>query len=90
MYYVPSDPGLRTVSLNRFNNGPDHRDSARLVLPGYEIEGPLGFPWVRNDLPGLKPLLEGLNPATGDYSLMHTGEQLPGYNPASLRVFGYL
>jgi hypothetical protein len=89
MYYVPADLGIRTVSLNRFNNGPDHRDSARLELPGYEIEGPLGFPWVRNVLPGLKPLLEGFNSATGDYALMHPREQLPDYDPASLRVFGY-
>jgi len=90
LYYVPSYPlGKRSILLSRFYNGPDHRDSALLEVPGYVNEGPLAFPWTTNLLPGLGPIVEGFNVNTGDYALMQPGEQLPGYVSAPLNVFGY-
>lgn len=90
LYYVPSNPlGKRSILLSRFNNGPDHRDSALLEVPGYVNEGPLAFPWTSNVLPGLGPMVEGFNTSTGDYALMQPGEHLPGYISAPLNVFGY-
>ena len=90
LYYVPADlQGKRTIALNRFNSGPDHTDSALLEVPGYSIEGPLGFPWINNRLPGLMPMIEGFNSTTGDYALMQPGEPLSGYVSTPLDVFGY-
>jgi hypothetical protein len=90
LYYLPSySLGKRSIQLSRFNNGPDHSDSALLEVPGYFNEGPLGFPWTSNVLPGLGPMVEGLNASTGDYALMRPGEHLPGYVSAPLNVFGY-
>lgn len=90
LYYAPSSSlGKRSIQLSRFNNGPDHNDSALLEVPGYFNEGPLAFPWTSNVLPGLGPMVEGFNASTGDHALMQPGEQLPGYVSAPLNVFGY-
>jgi hypothetical protein len=90
MYYVAADSQTpRTTTLNRFNNGPDHRDSVLADIPGYWLEGPVAFPWASNVQPGLKPMVEGYNATTGDYALMQPGEHLPGYVSTPLNVFGY-
>jgi hypothetical protein len=90
LYYIPSYPlGKRSATLNRFNNGPDHRDSALVEVAGYFNEGPLGFPWTNNVLPGVGPMAEGFNANTSDYALMKPEEQLPGYVSTPLNVFGY-
>jgi len=39
------EPG--TTAFNRFNNGPDHRDSTSSRLPGYVLEGPIGAAWTQ-------------------------------------------
>ena len=90
LFYVAADseePG--TTTLHRHSNGPDHRDSTLTELPDYWLEGPLGFPWTSNSLPGLSPMVEGFNPQTGDYALMQPGEQLNGYVTEPLAAFGY-
>jgi hypothetical protein len=90
LYYVAADSQTpRTTTLNRFNNGPDHRDSPLTDIAGYWLEGPLAFAWASNVQPGLKPMVEGYNAATGDYALMQPGEHLPGYISTPLNVFGY-
>jgi hypothetical protein len=90
MYYIGADPNeFGTKPLNRFNNGPDHMDSAALNVDGYSSEGPNGFAWKCRSLPGLSPMLQGFNAATGDHALMRTGEQLSGYETYGLNVFGY-
>ena len=91
MYYVALDfnePG--TTSIFRFNNGPDHRDSTETALPGYRLEGPMGRVWTsRTALPGLSPLLEGLNSSTMDYALMRPGADLSDYKAQSLQAYGF-
>lgn len=90
IFYVAADgqePG--TTTLYRHNNGPDHRDSTLTELPDYWMEGPLGFPWTSNSLPGLSPMVEGFNAETGDHALMQPGEQLAGYTTEPLDAFGY-
>ena len=71
IYYIGADPNeIGTRPLNRFNNGPDHMDSAALEVEGYWIEGPLGFAWKSRSLRGLSPMLESFNAATGDHAVM--------------------
>jgi hypothetical protein len=90
MYYIGADPNeIGTRPLNRFNNGPDHMDSAASEVEGYWIEGPMGFAWKSRSLPGLSPMLESFNAATGDHALMRVGERLLGYEGYGLNVFGY-
>lgn len=90
MYYIGADPNeFGTKTLNRFNNGPDHMDSAALNLDGYWIEGPLGFAWKCRSVSGLSPMIEGFNAATGDHALLRPGEQLSGYETSALNLFGY-
>ncbi len=90
-FYIAADlqePG--TTALNRFNNGPDHRDSTSNALPGYVLEGPNGAAWTRrSELPGLSPILEGFKGTTGDYALMRLGEDLPGYKTQTLQAYGF-
>lgn len=91
MFYIAADlqePG--TTPMNRFNNGPDHRDSTANALPGYWLEGPNGAAWTqRSVLPGLSAIFEGFNGSTGDYALMRFGEDLPGYKTQVLQVYGF-
>jgi hypothetical protein len=78
-----------TVTLYRHFNGPDHRDSPKTEIPGYVNEGPDGFPWKRQLLPGLSPLLDGFNQTTGDHALISPMATLPDYTRRSLGVYGY-
>jgi hypothetical protein len=90
LFYVgaaETEPG--TVVLDRFQNGGDHRDSILTEVLGYSMEGPLGYAWTSNSLPGLSPMVEGFNIETDDYALMQPGEQLAGYTTEPLGVFGY-
>ncbi len=90
IYYIGADPNeFGTIALNRFNNGPDHMDSASSSVDGYWSEGPNGFAWKSNSLPGLSPMVEGFNSSTGDHALMRPGETLSGYETFGLNVFGY-
>jgi len=89
MFYVPSGAVTGTLTLYRHNNGPDHRDSPKTEIPGYVNEGPNGFPWKGQVLPGLSPLLDGFNQTTGDHALVSPMESLPDYTRRSLGVYGY-
>jgi len=90
MYYIGADPNeFGTKPLNRFNNGPDHMDTADSNVDGYWNEGPNGFAWKCRSQLGLSPMVEGFNAATGDHALMRPGEHLSGYETYGLNVFGY-
>jgi len=85
-----ADPNeFGTKPLNRFNNGPDHMDTADSNVDGYWNEGPNGFAWKCRSQLGLSPMVEGFNAATGDHALMRPGEHLSGYETYGLNVFGY-
>jgi hypothetical protein len=89
VFYVPASDGPGRARLNRFNNGPDHLDSTAAEVAGYEGEGDVGFPYTKRLFPGLSPMYEGYNSATGDHALLSPFEQLAGYAPKGLHVFGY-
>jgi len=91
MFYIAADLGEPgSTPFNRFNNGPDHRDSTSNALPGYVLEGPNGAAWTRRSaLLGLGPILEGFNGTTGDYALIRFGEDLPGYKTHALQAYGF-
>lgn len=89
IFYVPAGMVPGTLTLYRHNNGPDHRDSPKTEIPGYVNEGPNGFPWRRQVLPGLAPLFDGFNQTTGDHALVSPLETLPDYTRSSLGVYGY-
>jgi hypothetical protein len=89
IFYVPAYDLGDTTALNRFNNGPDHRDYTETYLDGYWYEGPEGFPWTQRWLPGLAPILEAYDSQTADYALSRQFEQLKGYDSTALPVYGY-
>ena len=89
-FYIPatgSNTLYRTFSPVR----GDHRDSLRRSGPGgYVQDGVLGSPWAScGAVPGLKPILDGVNPASGDHATMRPDEILPGYTVQRQLGCGY-
>lgn len=88
LFYVPANDLGDTTALNRFYNGPDHRDSTQTYVDGYVYEGPMAFPWTQRWLPGLAPILEAYDSQTGDYALKRQFEKLKGYDaPGTSRLW---
>ena len=88
-FYVPAAEEPGTVPLYRFFNRLDHMDATTSSVPGYWMEGPLGFPWITGSLPGLRPMFEAFDSTTGDHALKFPYEKLTGYQPTPLKAFGY-
>jgi hypothetical protein len=89
VFYAPAGDAKTRTTLFRFNSGPDHLDSVVRHVAGYDREGELAFPYKQALFPGLKPITEAVNAATGDHALLSPFEQLPGYAPDVSRGFGY-
>jgi hypothetical protein len=89
LYYVPDATASGLTTLTRFVNagGTDHADSVG-PLNGYSLDEVLGYPWS-NSAPGLVQIPEGFNSATGDHAMMLPSENLAGYVPQALPVYGY-
>jgi hypothetical protein len=90
LYYVPDAQVAGETALNRMVNtsNTDHADAVD-VLDGYSLDEELGFPWSRASLPGLSQMEEGFNSITGDNAMLLPGENLPGYVPQTIPVYGY-
>jgi len=89
LYYVPDATASTLTTLNRVVNagGTDHADAVG-SLNGYSLDEVLGYPWS-NSAPGLVQIPEGFNSATGDHAMMLPSENLSGYVPQALPVYGY-
>jgi hypothetical protein len=90
LFYIPATGTnmlYRTFSPIR----GDHRDSFRRSGPGgYVKDGVLGSPWAGcGALPGLAPIFDAVNPATGDHATLRPGEALPGYTVGRQLGCGY-
>lgn len=90
LYYVPDGQGTGQQELNRMVNpsGTDHADAVG-SLSGYSQDEVIGYPWSGASLPGITQIQESLNSATGDYAMVTFNENLSGYVPSPLPVFGY-
>lgn len=90
LYYVPDVQPSGQITLNRMVNGSgtDHADAVA-PLNGYSVDEVLGYPWTSASILGLAQMAEGFNSATADNALLIAGEDLAGYLPRPLGVYGF-
>jgi hypothetical protein len=89
-FYVAEQPGSDRVAVNRLisADGADHADATG-TMPDYTLDQLLGCAWSAASFPGLVPLLEASNSASGDYAMVFPAEMLPGYISQPLAAYGY-